>query len=303
MTMKNLQYVPKTIKAFDQSLFNKVHNQIKNSQKITILTGAGVSTASGIPDYRSPNVGLYARKKDHKPVLGYELAKNASRRQQYWARNFIAYESVNSRIPNNVHYFLKNWEFGQHPFLKADQYNHLITQNVDGLHIQAGSSIENTTELHGCMKRLKCLDCGTEYSRSDLQNKFEKENPNYLEKYAQKVLLAPDDDAIVSGDVVEKFNMATCDNCGSDRLKPDVVFFGDNVNRDIVDFCYEKVENSDLLLILGSTLEVFSSYRFAIHANKHDVDIISVGIGKTRADKYLKYKLECNLEEFCERIS
>ena len=129
-------------------------------------------------------------------------------------------------------------------------------------------------------------------------------NPKFIETYGESVEIAPDADAVLTQEVIDKFKMPRCSNpkCGSDRLKPDVVFFGDNVKRDIVDFCYNKVEESDVLLVLGSTLEVYSSYRFARHAAENNVEIINIGIGPTRADKFQQLKLECDLVEFCRKF-
>lgn len=177
----------------------------------------------------------------------------------------------------------------------------MITQNVDGLHPKAGS--QNLTELHGSSHRVNCLDCKAQFPRQDYQEYFRELNPTYIEEYANSPALAPDADAILEESVISKFNMATCKNCGSNKLKPDIVFFGDNVKVDVVDYCYDKVDTSDLVLVMGSTMQVYSSYRFALRAKKAGIPIISINIGDTRADKFLKYKLECNLCEFAERFS
>merc|ERR1719220_554027 len=151
----NLNYVPKAAKNFDSFLFDQIKSQLQNANRVTIITGAGVSTASGIPDYRSPGVGLYARNKKHKPILGHELAKNKFKRYRYWARNFIGYSSVKDKVPNSCHEFLSKWEHNRLRDLKPSQHHHLITQNVDGLHALAGS--RNLTELHGAMNRKQSI--------------------------------------------------------------------------------------------------------------------------------------------------
>jgi len=293
------KYVPRLYGAFDTLNFNRIRAALTSASKITVITGAGCSTESGIPDYRSPGVGVYAREKDYKPILGHELANSHSKRQRYWARNFIGYPKFASMQPSTVHKFLADWERGKLKSLRKSQLLHLITQNVDGLHVKAGS--ENVTELHGCTHRTNCLDCGKQVPRMSIQKKFEYLNPEFLKGGGYQE--APDADAVIDSGLIDRFRMVNCDNCGSDRLKPDVVFFGDNVPRDTVDKCYDLVDESDCLLVLGSTLEVYSSYRFARRASGNNTPIYIVNIGPTRADKLKTAQLECKLADFCKRFT
>jgi len=292
-------FVPKSTH-FNRPQFVKLRSQLENSRNITVITGAGCSTESGIPDYRSPGVGVYARQKDYKPILGSELAKDFKKRQRYWARNYIGFPIFASRRPSTVHRFMADWEGGKLKGLKAGQLQHLITQNVDGLHVEAGS--RNITELHGCTLRVNCLDCGWQTKRANLQEQFRELNPTFKSKAGYEA--APDADAIIDPAAIKTFKMINCPDCNSDRLKPDVVYFGDNVNKSVVDACYDQVEHSDALLVLGSTLQVYSSYRFAMHAHKHKIPIFIVNVGETRACKknLTTLHLDCSLTEFCEQF-
>lgn len=296
------KFVPSVLRAFDHSKFNLIRSGLNAATNVTVITGAGCSTESGIPDYRSPGVGVYAREKNWTPILGYELSNNWHKRQRYWARNYIGYQNFASKEPSTVHKFMADWELGNLRTLCSSKLRHLITQNVDGLHVRAGN--RNITELHGCTHRTNCLDCGHQVPRWTIQEKFDRDNPDFLSKAtANRYEDAPDADALIDPSVIDSFNMAECDRCGSDRLKPDVVFFGDNVPRDRVDRCYHAVDQSDALLVLGSTLEVYSSFRFALRASKNGIPIYIVNIGQTRAQKLNPIQLECQLAEFCTRIN
>jgi len=243
------RYIPKTTRPFDIINFNRIKQGLNTASKITVITGAGC--------YRSPGVGIYAREKNFKPILGHEIANSHSKRQRYWARNFLGYPAFSSKYPTTVHKWLANWENGKLDTLEPAKLMHLITQNVDGLHVEAGH--KNITELHGNTHRTNCLDCGEQFKRKSLQRKFEALNPGFLEGTGfDSIKEAPDADAVIDDQsLVEKFRMMKCESCGSDRLKPDVVFFGDNVPRKTVDLCYDMVDKSDCLLVLGSTLEVY----------------------------------------------
>ena len=178
--------------------------------------------------------------------------------------------------------------------------NHVITQNVDGLHTYSG--LNNVTELHGCSHRVKCLDCDAKYARNYLQSKFKDKNPDFDDLVGSTMSFAPDADAILTPEQILEFRPLNCESCGSDRLKPEVVFFGDNVPKPVVEFCYEKIDESDLLLVLGSTLQVYSSYRFAVRSSKAGKKIVSVGIGETRAAKITDHHLDAGLLDFIKKF-
>ncbi|OPJ74735.1 NAD-dependent protein lipoamidase sirtuin-4, mitochondrial isoform A [Patagioenas fasciata monilis] len=217
---------------------------VSNSKRLFVMTGAGISTESGIPDYRSEGVGLYART-DRRPVQHAEFVRSASARQRYWARNFVGWPQFSSHQPNTAHLVLRDWE-------KLGKLHWLVTQNVDALHTKAGS--QRLTELHGCTHRVFCLACGDQILRSELQKYFEALNPTWK---AEALEVAPDGDVFLTDEQVRSFKVPACRKCGG-ILKPDVTFFGDTVNREIVDFVHQRLAESDSMLVAGSSMQVYS---------------------------------------------
>lgn len=261
---------------------------ISLSKRLFVMTGAGASTESGIPDYRSEKVGLYART-DRRPIQHKDFLKSASIRQRYWARNFVGWPRFSSCQPNSTHWALSSWE--QHRKLYW-----LVTQNVDALHTKAGS--QRLTELHGCMYRVLCMDCGDQTPRGVLQERFEALNPTWnIESHS----LAPDGDVFLMDEQVQSFQVASCARCGG-PLKPDVVFFGDTVHRDKVDFVHRKVQEADSLLVVGSSLQVYSGYRFILTARERKLPIAILNIGPTRSDHLACLKLDSRCGELLPLI-
>ncbi|XP_033329386.1 NAD-dependent protein deacylase Sirt4 isoform X2 [Megalopta genalis] len=259
-----------------------VHNNI------CILTGAGISTESGIPDYRSENVGLYARS-NRRPVLYKDFCASNTVRKRYWARNYIGWPRFSSLKPNDAHKLLKKLEDTQ-------KVRCIVTQNVDNLHVKAGS--RRVIELHGTAFRVMCLDCDHKICRYYLQDILDSLNPNFT---VTAQMIRPDGDVDLSQEQVEKFIVPNCTNCGG-ILKPDIVFFGDNVPRWVVESVQYNVKHSDLLLILGSTMTTYSAYRIALQANNIGIPIAILNIGQTRADDLASIKVEGRCGEVLSRI-
>ena len=234
-------FVPKNSPVHHDKLF-ELQDFISASKKLLVITGAGISTESGIPDYRSEGVGLYARS-NSRPIQYTDFLNSADRRKRYWARNFVGWPRFGSFQPNECHNALSQWE-------KAGKLHWLVTQNVDALHSKAGS--ERLTELHGCSHRIICLGCGSITTRNELQERMIEMNPEFqIESHA----IAPDGDVLLPDDLVEGFQVPPCDICNG-ILKPHLIFFGDNVPRTIVHSVYDKLDESDALLVAGSSLQV-----------------------------------------------
>jgi NAD-dependent SIR2 family protein deacetylase len=234
---------------------------------VVILSGAGLSTESGIPDYRGPS-GLARRAE---PMTYQAFAAGAAARQRYWARSHQGWRHVARAAANAGHHAVAELE---HRGLLAG----IITQNVDGLHQAAGA--QRVVELHGGLDRVICLRCGQRTSREELDQRLRAANPGWDPRPAE---MNPDGDAAASGDQVERFHVVDCASCGG-LLKPDVVFFGENVPRPRVAGCYAMVDSAGALLVLGSSLTVMSGYRFVRHAAKLAIPVVIVNRGPTRGD-------------------
>lgn len=261
---------------------------LDDSQKLLVVTGAGVSTESGIPDYRSEDVGLYATSRS-RPMIYSDFLRSAEKRQRYWARNYIGHPKFSSVKPNFTHRFFAKYE-------KTGKLLWLISQNVDNLHISAGS--QRITELHGNAHQVVCLQCKTITSRHELQSRLWDFNPNFA---ADVEGVAPDGDAFINKHVVKTFRVPSCSICGG-ILKPNVIFFGDNVPKHTVDFLYGKTEECDAVLVAGSSLEVYSSYRFVNAAIKQGKPLAIVNIGRTRADQMTNVKVESRCSDVFKKI-
>uniref|UniRef100_A0A8C8SR97 NAD-dependent protein deacylase n=1 Tax=Pelusios castaneus TaxID=367368 RepID=A0A8C8SR97_9SAUR len=272
----NLAFVPAT-QPPDAVEVETLQRFVSHSQRLLVLTGAGISTESGIPDYRSEGVGLYART-DRRPIQHAEFVHSASARQRYWARNFVGWPQFSSHQPNAAHLALRHWE-------RLGKVHWLVTQNVDALHTKAGS--QRMTELHGCTHRVLCLGCGEQTSRFELQKYFEALNPTWR---AEAHGVAPDGDVFLTEEQVHNFRVPACSRCGG-ILKPDVTFFGDTVSQEKVDFVHKRLTESDSMLVAGSSLQVYSGYRFALAAQEKKLPIVIVNIGPTRSDHFAALKL------------
>ena len=250
---------------------------VGTSRRLFVLSGAGVSTESGIKDYRSEGVGLYATT-SHRPTTISEFLQSADVRRRYWARNTAAWLIFSAFAPNECHRLLAKLE-------RRGCLHWLVTQNVDRLHHKAGSS--RVTELHGSMFSVSCLSCGHCVSRKELQERIHRENPAWS---AAPEGFAPDADVFVSEEAVRRFRTPLCEECGGD-LKPDVVFFGDSLPRDRVDFVNDRLSEADACMVVGTSLHTYSALRHVHQAKTLRLPLLVLNIGPTRADSVADVKI------------
>ncbi|QPK79230.1 NAD-dependent protein deacetylase [Corynebacterium lizhenjunii] len=249
----------------------KVAQQLR-AGGVMVLTGAGVSTESGVPDYRGPH-GTLAR---HTPMTYQEFRYDQAASHRYWARSFVGWRVMDAARPNRTHFALVELE-------RAGLITGVVTQNVDGLHKQAGT--QRLIALHGDMEHVMCLECGFSERRGDFDARLEACNAGYLERWVVAAdEVNPDGDVDLSAQAVEEFSMAPCVRCGSVLLKPDVVYFGEPVPTARRDAAYELLAQSQSLLVLGSSLAVMSGYRFMLDALKQGKPVAVVNGGPGRGD-------------------
>ncbi len=220
---------------------------IDRHDRIFVLTGAGCSTRSGIPDYRDSN-GCW---KLPPPMTYQTFIGSHAARQRYWARSLLGWPRLRQALPNGAHQALARLE-------RQGKSAALVTQNVDGLHQAAGSM--NVIDLHGQLDQVCCIECGGKLPREALQDQLSRLNPDWAELDAA---VAPDGDARLDGGNFSSFAVAACSRCGG-VLKPDVVFFGETVPRARVDEVYSHLGRADAVLVVGSSLMVYSSFRFSM---------------------------------------
>jgi NAD-dependent SIR2 family protein deacetylase len=254
------------------------------SGNVLILSGAGLSTESGIPDYRGPT-GLARRAQ---PMTYQAFTGTAGARQRYWARSHLGWRQVAAARPNAGHRAVAELE--RRALLAG-----IITQNVDGLHQAAGA--RQVIELHGSLERVVCLDCGQRSPRHALDRRLRAANADWAAAgwaAADAGAINPDGDAVLSDGQVAGFRVVGCESCGG-VLKPDVVFFGENVPRPRVDECFALVERAGALVVLGSSLTVMSGYRFVRHAARLEIPVVIVNHGPTRGDPHAVAKIDAPL--------
>lgn len=249
---------------------------IERHPRLFVLTGAGCSTDSGIPDYRD-DAGEW--KRPTRPIMIQDFLANEHARKRYWARSLVGFRRMGAARPNQAHHSLAHLERHGH-------VAQLVTQNVDGLHQAAGSA--NVIDLHGRVDTVRCLQCERRTSRGQLQAEMERRNPAFA---ALDAFEAPDGDADLEGVGFDAFDMPDCDRCGG-LLKPDVVFFGENVPRDRVHRAMAAIDDSDAMLVVGSSLMVYSGFRFATAMAAAGKPIAAINLGRTRADDLLALKVE-----------
>ncbi|QXL84080.1 NAD-dependent protein deacetylase [Comamonas sp. NLF-1-9] len=244
-----------------------------------VLTGAGCSTESGIPDYRD----LDGQWKRPAPMTWQAFTREPAARQRYWARSMIGWPRIAASRPGPAHRALSQLE-------AAGRVALLVTQNVDGLHQAAGS--QRVLDLHGRLDAVRCLACRHTLARGDFQARLQAANGAWLQaRLPEEVQSAPDGDAYLDGLDFSGFVVPACPACGSGVLKPDVVFFGESVPRERVQTAMAALQQADALLVAGSSLMVFSGYRFARAAAQWGKPIVAVNLGRTRADELLTLKL------------
>jgi NAD-dependent SIR2 family protein deacetylase len=267
-----------------------LHEFVQRHPRLFVLTGAGISTDSGIPGYRDEN-GAWKRSP---PITLQEFLGSVSSRQRYWARSMIGWPVVGMAQPNAAHRALARLGAAGH-------VPTLITQNVDGLHQRAGS--REVIELHGSIGGVTCLDCGAQHSRASIQQTLAEDNPALLHASAEP---AADGDAHLEWHDLESFRVPSCSQCGG-LLKPSVVFFGESVPRERVDAATRALEAADAVLVVGSSLMVYSGYRFCVWAHRMGKPIAAINLGHTRADPLLSLKVSApcaqTLTTLAERLA
>lgn len=247
--------------------FEQLIDIVAASRRLVVLSGAGCSTESGIPDYRDGE-GAWKRTP---PMQYQEFIGSHAARQRYWARALLGWQQFRHVAPNPAHQVLAQFEH-------AGRLQHLITQNVDGLHRRAGS--RNVVELHGRIDTAVCLQCQHAQSREGVQAQLAERNRHWTQLEA---VMAPDGDALLDNVDFATFQLIDCDGCGG-MLKPDVVFFGESVPGEVVANAFAAVDAADTLLVVGSSLMVFSGYRFARRARERGIPLAIINQGRTRAD-------------------
>lgn len=253
---------------------------LETHPRLAVLTGAGVSTRSGIPDYRDED-GAWKRAR---PVEFRPFMTDLGVRQRYWARSTVGWPIIQGAQPNAAHRALARLE-------SVGLVRCLITQNVDGLHAAAGH--RNVIDLHGRLDTVRCMACDYTVPRAELQQRLLADNPAWAHIQGD---VAPDGDFDIDGRDYGGFIVPDCLVCAG-ILKPDVVFFGENVPRDRVESAFTAVRSADALLIVGSSLMVYSGYRFAEAAAAAGKPIAAINLGKTRADHLLSLKINGPCDE------
>ncbi|MGN6652785.1 NAD-dependent protein deacetylase, partial [Trinickia sp.] len=250
--------------AHDAAAFDALYEFVAAHERLFVLTGAGVSVGSGIPGYRDLN-GDWMRAQ---PIQWQAFRDSEQARRRYWARSMVGWPMVAQAQPNTAHLALA--QLGQ-----AGRIGRLVTQNVDGLHQRAGSA--GVIELHGSIGDVLCLACGSRHARAAIQTILLRDNPALADVDAAA---SADGDAHVEWEALDVFRVPACPHCGG-MLKPDVVFFGENVPRERVAAASEALETADAMLVVGSSLMVFSGYRFCLWAHQAGMPIAAINIGVT----------------------
>jgi len=251
-------------------------------RRFLVLTGAGISTSSGIPDYRDSE-GV---RRGKAPMMYQEFLATPQARRRYWARAMLGWPRVRVAQPNAAHQALAILQQRQH-------ITGLITQNVDTLHDQAGS--HDVIELHGSLHWVLCLDCQQRSERGVIQRQMEIDNPYLAQVHAVQ---APDGDTLLDPAFEEHFQVPHCPHCNGERLKPDVVFFGENVAPATAARAMNAVEHAEGLLVVGSSLMAYSAFRLCKAMVEQGKPVIAINLGKTRGDELLHVKIQAS----CERL-
>lgn len=254
-------------------------------ENVLVLTGAGCSTESGIPDYRGPD-GVWRHRR---PMLFGEFLRSEESRRHYWARSFRGWRSFDAARSNEGHRAIAGFE-------SAGRMSHLVTQNVDGLHQEGGSA--RVLELHGSNRWVRCLGCTDRTPREEMQAGMAELNPGF--DY-DPIEIRADGDAVLERELTRDFHVPSCQRCGG-ILKPDVVFFGESVPRERVDLAMDRLRESDLLLVVGSSLAVWSGFRFARAAAERAIPIAILNLGWTRADSIATLRLEASCAAALPRV-
>ncbi len=262
---------------------------LMRGRRTLVLSGAGISTESGIPDYRGPEGALRSRM----PMQYREFVGSEEARRRYWARSAVGWARLTQARPNAGHTALARLE-------AAGAVIGVITQNVDGLHQAAGSLL--VLELHGTLAEVRCLTCGRTEARRHFQDRLIQENPGWAPAGIETAQAAPDGDAELAAGEHELVSVPACLHCGG-VMKPDVVFFGENVPGRRVEEAWAMLSEVDVLLVVGSSLAVFSGFRFVDRAAKDGKPVAIVNQGYTRGDEMAAVRIEGRLGEVLPRLA
>lgn len=252
---------------------------------VAVLSGAGLSTESGIPDYRGEHGSL---RRQHIPMTFQDFTGGEQARQRYWARSHLGWRAMTGARPNAGHLAVA-------ALADAGLVTGVITQNVDGLQQSAGA--RDVVDLHGRLSRVVCLSCGQLSPRTDLDHRLREANPQFeaIAARHRAARVNPDGDVELPEEAVRAFNTVACTACGVGVLKPDVVFFGENVPAERVAACRLLVEEATTLLVLGSSLTVMSGLRFVRHASQSGIPVLIINQGPTRGDRWATHRIELPL--------
>jgi NAD-dependent SIR2 family protein deacetylase len=270
--------------ARDQAAYERLVELLR-AGNVTILTGAGLSTESGIPDYRGQD-----GKRRVAPMTYGDFVASPVNRQRYWARSFVGWRRFAGAGPNDGHRAVADLQ-------RLGLVRAIITQNVDGLHQLAGA--HDVLELHGNLSLARCLDCGETTQRADLAGRLLEANPHFEVAAGE---IRPDGDVVLSDEAVAGFHTPRCLVCQSDLVKPDVVFFGESVPKTLVEQCFSCVDTSWGLVVLGSSLQVMSGYRFVRRASAGGIPVAIVTRGPSRGDEHATIRLDVSLGVTLRRI-
>ena len=251
--------------------------QLLHGKRWTVLTGAGCSTESGIPDYR----GVDTPPRTRASIQHREFVDKPAFRQRYWARSMLGWPQLSAARPNAAHLALTELQ-------RAGIVAGMITQNVDGLHTAAG--MHDVVELHGALARVNCLACHAKTSRDVLQDRLRAANPTFVQR-AHVAAMTPDGDSELTDAAIEEFTVVPCDVCGG-VLMPDVVFFGGSVPKPTLDAAWAAFDAGEVLLVVGSSLTVFSGYRFVRRAAERGIPIAILNRGPTRGDEHATLRVD-----------
>lgn len=282
------------MQAVDAGQLAQLAEFLDRHQNVLVLTGAGLSTASGIPDYRDQD-GV---RRGRAPIQGPDFRKDPAVQRRYWARSMVGWPTLAQAEPNAAHYALAQLE-------AAGRIGAIITQNVDGLHQRAGT--RKLIELHGNIHGVLCLQCRAVHARAAIQHWLLAQHPelaaNATSADADSVVpeVRPDGDAEVELQAMQRFQLPVCAACGG-TLQPDVIFFGDNIPPERTAAALALAEQADALLVVGSSLMVFSGYRFCKLAAAAGKPIAAINLGKTRADDLISLKLAASAAEVLPRL-